>query len=250
MFLNYFENFSFSQLVDNLTNVLFCTRKKKTEPERNLHYLVKKRIRTPSYFEELSDVQQQNLHIRNSFNKTSFQEVHKVRRHSNRIRNCSSINRSYLSISHTNLKDSKLNCESEFVSVNCGNGEPIRILDEEVKQGINDSTNKKPRSNIGLHCEIINVEEKLKSSSKIMNNVFSQTIDKRLSSYDMFLAQCEDRNPKSFPKVDRESFDLIADLFSRPEEVEVEFPSHVNLQKRSLLTLSGDNWLNDEVIKL
>jgi len=56
------------------------------------------------------------------------------------------------------------------------------------------------------------------------------------------------KDPKSFPTIDEESFNTLQNYLINQDEKEIKIPSSVNMHPTSLLNLKGKNWLNDEII--
>jgi hypothetical protein len=245
------EGFTISKAFNSITETFFCKKRRREEIDPNLNYLFKKRSQTAHYFDDFNKTPTENLRFTNPTLRKSFQNVTTIK---NNIKNRSrSLDKSScISIKESNLEREKFNYNDQllkdaFVTINTQIGE----IKEEKKEVIEEKTSIFKKA---FKFNIKKIKYDDKQNEAYSNVPINFNYKKDISQYNNLLEFVSNKDPKSFPTIEENSFNTFQQYLPskyryllNQDEKEIKIPSNVNIHTTSLLTLKGKNWLNDEV---
>jgi hypothetical protein len=201
------EGFSLSKAFNTITETFFCKKRRREENDPNLNYLFKKRSQTSHYFDDWNKTPTENIRFTNSTQRKSFQNVTTIR-NTQKIRSRSLDKSSCISIKESNLEQDKFNFNDQilkeaFVTINTQIGE----IKEEKKEVVEEKSSIFKRI-FKFNVKKIKFDDK-KYEAGNFNFPVNSNYKMEISNYGQLLEYVTNKDPKSFPTIDEESFNTL-----------------------------------------
>ena len=197
------EGFSILKAFNTFTETFFCKKRRREENDPNLNYLFKKRSQTSHYFDDYNKTSTENFRFTNTSQRKSFQNVTTIRNTLKR-RSRSLDKSSCLSVKESNHEQDKFNFNDQilkdaFVTINTHIGEI-----KEEKKVVEEEKPSNQKKNFKFKVKMIKNEANRNEDPCNVPIYFNYKKD--FSKYQHLIEYVMNKNPKSFPTIDEESF--------------------------------------------